>query len=88
MKLDRFDKVAQQIVGVAQVPVGSALRRSVPELFDQAQVHPEDITIVQFHQIQKIKQSYMEQGSRKCRISLQNLDASIKEAACSFPDIA
>lgn len=34
MKLDRFDKVAQEIVGVAQVPVGSALRRSVPELFD------------------------------------------------------
>lgn len=50
MKLDCFDKVAQKIVGVAQVPVRSALRCSVPELFDQTQVHPKNMNIVQFIQ--------------------------------------
>lgn len=43
MKLDRFHKVSQQIVGVPQVPVGSALSCSVPEFFDQAQVHPKKV---------------------------------------------
>lgn len=50
MELDRFDKVAQQIVGVAQVTVGSALCRSVSQLFDQAQVHPKHMNIVQLQQ--------------------------------------
>lgn len=51
MKLDCFNKVSQQIVGVAQVPVGSTLCRSVTQLFDQAQVHPKDLDMLQFHQI-------------------------------------
>lgn len=45
MKLDCFDKVAQKIVRVSQVPVGSALSRTVPKLLDQAQVHPKDENI-------------------------------------------
>lgn len=40
VKLDCFDKVSQQIVGVAQVPVGSPLSSSVSEFFDQTQIHP------------------------------------------------
>lgn len=42
VELDSFDKVPQQIVGVAQVPVGPPLSSSVPDLFDQTQVHPKD----------------------------------------------
>lgn len=40
MKLDCFQKVSQEIVGVSQVPVGSALSSTVPKFFDQTQVHP------------------------------------------------
>lgn len=40
MKLDRVQKVPQKIVGVSQVPVGSALSSTIPKFFDQTQVHP------------------------------------------------
>lgn len=42
MKLDRFQKVSQEIVGVSQVPIGSPLSGAIPEFFDQTQVHPID----------------------------------------------
>lgn len=40
MKLDCFQKVSQEIVGVSQVPIGSALSSTIPKFFDQTQVHP------------------------------------------------
>lgn len=34
MKCDSFNKVTQQVMGVAQVPIGSPLSNSVTKLFD------------------------------------------------------
>lgn len=48
MKLDRFDKVSQQVVGVAQVPIGPPLGSTVPKFFDQTQVHPANTSAHQF----------------------------------------
>lgn len=47
MKLDCFQKVSQEIVGVSQVPVGSPLSSAIPEFFHQTQVHPTDIRKMQ-----------------------------------------
>lgn len=43
MKLYCLHKVAQQIVGVSQVSIGSPLGRTVPEFFDQTQVLSTDV---------------------------------------------
>lgn len=43
MKLYCLYKVAQQIVGVSQVSIGSSLGSSVPEFFDQTQVLSRDV---------------------------------------------
>lgn len=40
VELYSLHKVTQQVVGVAQVPVGPPLSSSVAKLFDQTQVHP------------------------------------------------
>lgn len=40
VKLDCFQKVSQEIVGVSQVPIRSALGSTIPKFFDQTQVHP------------------------------------------------
>lgn len=48
VELDSFDKVSQQVVGVAQVPVGPPLSSSVSEFFHQTQVHPTDKSTHQF----------------------------------------
>lgn len=48
MKLDRFNEVSQQIVGVSQVPIGPPLSSTVPKFFDQTQVHPADTSTHQF----------------------------------------
>lgn len=47
MKLDCFQKVSQEIVGVSQVPIGSPLSGAIPKFFDQTQVHPTDTSKMQ-----------------------------------------